>query len=716
MSTIITKRQFPHYHKYTMDLAGRPLTLEVGKLAELANAAVMVGYGDTRVLCCVTAAPRPRDGIDFFPLSVDFEEKMYSVGRIPGSFNRREGRPGEKGILTSRVIDRPIRPLFPYDFRNDVSVMCTVMAVDHDCSPEIAALIGTSAALAISDIPWNGPVAALKVGLVDGKLVFNPDAEQRKVSDLDVTVVSTAKKVVMIEAGANEVPNDVMFEAIRSAHEENQKQIALINQMVSEIGKPKFDYPHADFDQELFDKIVAATMDDAKAAMDTDDKNVREARWNQLIEKWHELFLEDYPNMDQYLDEITYKFQKKIVKAWLLEGHRVDGRQKNEIRPLDAEVGVLPRVHGSGLFTRGQTQVLSVATLDTLSANQKLDTIWEETEKRYMHHYNFPGYSVGEAKPARSPGRREIGHGALAERALLPVIPPVEEFPYAIRVVSEVVSSNGSTSQGSICGSTLALMDAGVPIKAPVAGISCGLIQDDDGSFTTFIDIQGVEDFHGEMDFKVAGTKKGITAIQMDLKNDGLTMEIIKNALDITYDARVQILDQVMLPCIAEPRAEVSKYAPKMLTMHIDPDKIRDVIGKGGSVIQKIVAESGAKIDIDDDGTIHIASPDAESCAIAKKCIDDIVFMPEVGQLYYGRVVRLMTFGAFVELAPGKDGLVHISKLADHRIEKVEDACKIGDMMWVKVTEIDEKGRVNLSHKDAMKEIAAKEAAGEPIK
>ena len=716
MSTIITKRQFPGYHKYELDLAGRPLTLEVGKLAELANAAVMVGYGDTRVLCCVTAAPRPRDGIDFFPLSVDFEEKMYSVGRIPGSFNRREGRPGEKGILTSRVIDRPIRPLFPSDFRNDVSVMCTVMAVDHDCSPEVAALIGTSAALAISDIPWNGPVAALKVGLVDGKLLFNPTSEQRKVSDLDVTVVSTGKKVVMIEAGANEVPNDVMFEAIRMAHEENQKQIALINQMVAEIGKPKFDYPHADFNQELFDKIVADFMDEAKAAMDTDDKNIREARWNEMIEHWHEKYLEEYPDMDQYLEEFTYKFQKKIVKAWLLEGHRVDGRQKNEIRPLDAEVAVLPRVHGSGLFTRGQTQVLSVCTLDTLSANQKLDTIWEETEKRYMHHYNFPGYSVGEAKPARSPGRREIGHGALAERALLPVIPPVEEFPYAIRVVSEVVSSNGSTSQGSICGSTLALMDAGVPIKAPVAGISCGLIQDDDGSFTTFIDIQGVEDFHGEMDFKVAGTKKGITAIQMDLKNDGLTMEIIQNALDITYDARCQILDQVMLPCIAEPRPEVSKYAPKMVTMHIDPDKIREVIGKGGSVIQKIVAESGAKIDIDDDGTIHIASPDAESCATAKKCIDDIVFVPEVGQLYYGRVVRLMTFGAFVELAPGKDGLVHISKLADKRIEKVEDACKVGDMMWVKVTEIDEKGRVNLSHKDAMKEIRAKEAAGEIIK
>ena len=716
MSTIITHRQFPGYHKYEMDLAGRPLTLEVGKLAELANAAVMVGYGDTRVLCCATASARPRDGIDFFPLSVDFEEKMYSVGRIPGSFNRREGRPGEKGILTSRVIDRPIRPLFPYDFRNDVSIMCTVMSVDHDCSPEIAALIGTSAALAISDIPWNGPVGAVKMGLVDGQLVINPTSEQRKVSDLDVTVVSTGKKVVMIEAGANEVPNNKMFEAIQKAHEENQKQIELINKMVAEIGKPKFDYPHAAFDQELFDDIVANFMDEAKAAMDTDDKNVREQRWNAMIEKWHEKYLDTHPDMDQYLEEITYKFQKKIVKAWLLEGHRVDGRQRNEIRPLSAEVGVLPRVHGSGLFTRGQTQVLSVCTLDTLSACQKLDTIWEETEKRYMHHYNFPGYSVGEAKPARSPGRREIGHGALAERALLPVIPSVEEFPYAIRVVSEVLSSNGSTSQGSICGSTLALMDAGVHIKAPVAGISCGLIQDDNGGFTTFIDIQGVEDFHGEMDFKVAGTKKGITAIQMDLKNDGLTMEIIKNALDITYDARCEILDQIMLPCISEPRKEVSKYAPKMIIMHINPDNIRDVIGKGGSVIQKIVADTGAKIDIDDDGTIHIAAADASACDAAKKCIDDIVFVPEIGKLYYGRVVRLMTFGAFVELAPGKDGLVHISKLADHRIEKVEDACKIGDMMWVKVTDIDEKGRVNLSHKDAMKEIAAKEANGERVK
>ena len=723
MSTIIHQRAFPQYRKYEMDLAGRPLTLEVGKLAELANGAVMVGYGDTRVLVCVTAAPRPRDGVDFFPLSVDFEEKMYAVGRIPGSFNRREGRPGEKGILTSRVIDRPIRPLFPYDFRNDVAVMCTVMAVDHDCSPEVAALIGVSAALAISDIPWNGPVGAVKMGLVDGQLVINPDAQQRKVSDLDVTVVSTGKKVVMIEAGANQVDNDTMFRAIQTAHEENQRQIALINQMVAELGKPKFDYPHADFDQVLFERIVADFMDEAKAAMDTDDKNVREARWNEMIEHWHEKYLEEFPNMDQYLEEITYKFQKKIVKAWLLQGHRVDGRAKNEIRPLSAEVGVLPRVHGSGLFTRGQTQVLSVATLDTLSANQKLDTIWEETEKRYMHHYNFPGYSVGEAKAARSPGRREIGHGALAERALLPVIPSVEEFPYAIRVVSEVVSSNGSTSQGSICGSTLALMDAGVPIKAPVAGISCGLIQDDDGSFTTFIDIQGVEDFHGEMDFKVAGTKEGITAIQMDLKNDGLTMDIIREALDTTYDARVQILDQIMLPVIAEPRPEVSKYAPKMITMHIDPDKIREVIGKGGSVIQKIVAESGAKVDIDDDGTIHIASPNAESCEMAKKFIDEIVFVPEVGQLYYGRVVSYLTskrdgsqMGAFIELVPGKDGLCHISKVAERRVDKVEDVLKIGDMTWVKVVEIDEKGRVNLSRKDALKEIAEKERNGEIIK
>ena len=698
MSTIITKRQFPHYHKYTMDLAGRPLTLEVGKLAELANAAVMVGYGDTRVLCCVTAAPRPRDGIDFFPLSVDFEEKLYAVGRIPGSFNRREGRPGEKGILTSRVIDRPIRPLFPHDFRNDVSVMCTVMSVDHDCSPEICGLIGTSAALAISDIPWNGPVAALKVGLVDGKLVFNPDSEQRKVSDLDVTVVSTGKKVVMIEAGANEVPNDVMFEAIRMAHEENQKQIALIGQMVAEIGKPKFDYPHADFNQELFDKIVADFMDEAKAAMDTDDKNVREARWNQLIEKWHELFLEDYPNMDQYLDEITYKFQKKIVKAWLLEGHRVDGRQKNEIRPLDAEVGVLPRVHGSGLFTRGQTQVLSVCTLDTLSANQKLDTIWEETEKRYMHHYNFPGYSVGEAKPARSPGRREIGHGALAERALLPVIPSVEEFPYAIRVVSEVVSSNGSTSQGSICGSTLALMDAGVPIKAPVAGISCGLITEGD-RWMTMLDIQGVEDFHGDMDFKVGGTRKGITAIQMDIKIDGLTYDIIAEAFEKCRKGRLYILDEIIKPVIAEPRHELSRYAPKMFSMMIPTDKIKDVIGKGGKVIQDICATCNCKIDVQEDGHVFVSAVDQEDAKRAIFTIKTIVEDPEIGAIYKGKVTRLMNFGAFVEIAPGKEGLVHISEIKNERIASVCDFYKEGDQIWVKCLGTDNRGKIRLSAK-----------------
>ena len=704
MSTIITHRQFPGYHKYEMELAGRPLTLEVGKLAELANAAVMVGYGDTRVLVCATASARPRDGIDFFPLSVDFEEKMYSVGRIPGSFNRREGRPGEKGILTSRVIDRPIRPLFPYDFRNDVSIMATVMAVDHDCSPEIAALIGTSAALAISDIPWNGPVGALKVGLVNGGLVLNPTSEQRKVSDLDVTVVSTGKKVVMIEAGANEVDNDTMYRAIELAHNENQKQIELINRMVAEIGKPKFDYPHANFNQELFDKIVADFMDEAKAAMDTDDKNVREARWNEMIEHWHEKYLEEYPDMDQYLDEFTYKFQKKIVKAWLLEGHRVDGRQKNEIRPLAAEVGVLPRVHGSGLFTRGQTQVLSVCTLDTLSANQKLDTIWEETEKRYMHHYNFPGYSVGEAKPARSPGRREIGHGALAERALLPVIPPVEEFPYAIRVVSEVLSSNGSTSQGSICGSTLALMDAGVPIKAPVAGISCGLIQDGD-DFTTFIDIQGGEDFHGEMDFKVTGTKQGITAIQMDLKNDGLKHEIVKEAFRMTREARFQILDEIMLKAIAEPRKELADSAPKMIQMKINPDKIREVIGSGGKVIQKICADTGCKIDIEDDGSIFIASEDIEACRTARKTIENIVFEPEVGELYYGKVSNIRSdFGAWVELAPGKDGLIKIKDLEFKRTEKVEDVLKIGDMTWVKVMNVDDRGRIDLSRKDAMRE------------
>ena len=716
MSTVIKHKQFPNHKVYETTVAGRPLKIEVGKMAELANASAMVTYGETSVLVAVTASARPRDGIDFFPLSVDFEEKLYAVGRIPGSFMRREGQPSLPAVLASRLIDRPIRPLFPSDLRNDVVVTCTVMSVDYDCSPEVTAMIGVSACLSYSDIPWNGPIGCMEVGYVDGQVVMNPNQEQKHRSQMDVTVAATMEKVVMIEAGAKEIPDEIMYEGIVKAHEEIKKQVAFINGIVAEIGKPKFEYEHADFNQELFDDIVANFMDEAKAAMDTDDKNVREARWNAMIDHWHDKYLEQYPDMDKYLEEFTYKFQKKIVKAWLLEGHRVDGRAKNEIRPLAAEVGVLPRVHGSGLFTRGQTQVLSVCTLNTLAACQKLDTIWEETEKRYMHHYNFPGFSVGEARASRSTNRREKGHGALAERALEPVLPSVEEFPYAIRVVSEVLSSNGSTSQGSICGSTLALMDAGVPIKAPVAGISCGLIQDDDGSFTTFIDIQGVEDFHGEMDFKVAGTKAGITAIQMDLKNDGLTHAIIKEALDITRDARFAILDEIMLPCISAPRAEVSKYAPKMLTMKIDPDKIREVIGKGGSVIQKITAESGATVDIEDDGTIHIASPNAEACDAAKKMIETIVFVPEVGALYYGKVVRILQFGAFVELAPGKDGMVHISKLANHRVNKVEDVVNIGDMIWVKVTDIDEKGRVNLSYKDALREIEAKKAAGESIK
>ena len=707
---ITTHKQFPNYKRYEIEYEGRPLVMETGKLAELCNSAVLVSYGETTVLVTCTASARPKDGVDYFPLSVDFNEKLYAVGRIPGSFMRREGKPSLPAVLASRLIDRPMRPLFPSDLRNDVIIACEVLSVDRDCSPEITAMIGASAAVSISDVPFNGPIAGIVLGWDGEKYLFNPTQEQRKTNRMTTTIAATHKKIVMIESEADQVPDDVMYEGIVQAHEHLQPVLDLIDKMVSEIGKPKFEYEHASFDEDLFELLCANEMEAMEYCMDTDDKNVREARVNEWIAAVQAKYEEEHPDMMQYMDEILYKMQKKIVKKWLLAGPRVDGRKMNEIRPLDAEVGVIPRVHGSGLFTRGQTQVLSVCTLDTLSAAQKLDTIWEETEKRYMHHYNFPGYSVGEAKPSRSPGRREIGHGALAERALLPVIPSVDEFPYAIRVVSEVVSSNGSTSQGSICGSTLALMDAGVPIKAPVAGISCGLIQDGD-DFTTFIDIQGVEDFHGEMDFKVAGTKKGITAIQMDLKNDGLTMAIIKNALEITYDARVQILDQIMLPCISEPRAEVSQYAPKMITMHIDPERIREVIGKGGSVIQKIVADTGAKVDIDDDGTIHIASANAAACDAAKKCIDDIVFVPEVGKLYYGRVVRLMQFGAFVEIAPGKDGLVHISKLDRKRVEKVEDVVTVGDMIWVKFMEIDEKGRWNLSRKDALIEIEAQQAA-----
>ena len=703
---IIRQKKFPNKKVYEIDYCGRPLRMEVGRMAELANAAVLVQYGETSVLVAVTASPRPRDGIDYFPLSVDFNEKLYAVGRIPGSFMRREGRPSLPAVLASRLIDRPMRPLFPYDLRNDVAIQCEVLSVDRDCSPEITAMIGASAAVSISDIPFNGPIAGISLGWDGEKYLFNPTQAERETNRMNVTVAATHKKVVMIEAAAKEVPDKVMYEGIVQAHEKLQPVLDLIDMMVEDIGKPKFEYEHADFNEELFEKIVEATMDEAKAAMDTDDKNVREERWNKLIDRWHELFLEDYPDMDKYLEEMTYKFQKKIVKAWLLEGHRVDGRRKDEIRPLAAEVGVIPRVHGSGLFTRGQTQVLSIATLNTLSMSQKLDTIWEEEEKRYMHHYNFPGYSTGEAKPQRSTGRREYGHGALAEKALEPVIPSVEDFPYAIRVVSEVLSSNGSTSQGSICGSTLALMDAGVPIKAPVAGISCGLIQDGD-DFTTFIDIQGVEDFHGEMDFKVAGTKEGITAIQMDLKNDGLSHAIIKDALAKTREARYQILDEIMLPCISEPRHELAKTAPKMIKMTINPDKIREVIGSGGKVIQKICADTGCKIDIEDSGNIYIASADIEACRAARQTIENIVFEPEVGKLYYGQVVRIIPIGAFVELAPGKDGMIHIKDLEFKRTEKVEDVLNVGDWTWVKVMEIDDRGRVNLSRKDAIKEREA---------
>jgi len=700
---IITKKEFPNHKAYSMDYCGRPLTLEVGKLAELANAAVLVRYGETTVLVTATASARPKDGIDYFPLSVDFEEKLYAVGRIPGSFMRREGRPSLPAVLASRLIDRPMRPLFPTDLRNDVAVCCTVLSVDRDCSPEIAAMIGASAAVSISDIPWNGPIAGVVLGWDGEKHLFNPTKAERETNRMTVTVAATMEKIVMIEAEAKEIPEDVMYEGIVKAHEVIRPVIELINRMVAEVGKSKFEYEHAAFDQELFDKIIEQTLPEAQAAMDTDDKNVREERWNKLIDHWHELFLDEHPEMDKYLEEITYKLQKKIVKAWLLEGKRVDGRAMNQIRPLGAEVAVLPVVHGSGLFTRGQTQVLSIATLNTLSAAQKLDTIWEEETKRFMHHYNFPSFSVGEARGSRSTGRREYGHGALAEKALEAVIPPVEDFPYTIRVVSEVLSSNGSTSQGSICASCLALMDAGVPITAPVAGISCGLIQDGD-DWTTFIDIQGVEDFHGEMDFKVAGTKKGITAIQMDLKNDGLKHEIVKNAFEITREARLQILDEVMLPVLPAPRKELAPTAPKMIQMKINPDKIREVIGSGGKVIQKITADTGCKIDIDDDGTIYIASEDIDACRSARQTIENIVFEPEVGQLYYGKVVRIIPIGAFVELAPGKDGMIHIKDLEFKRTEKVEDVLNIGDMTWVKVTEIDDRGRVNLSRKDALRE------------
>ena len=697
---IIQHKEFPNYRKFEIEYEGRPLKMEVGKMAELCNAAVLVSYGETVVLVTCSASARPKDGIDYFPLAVDFNEKLYAVGRIPGSFMRREGKPSLPAVLASRLIDRPMRPLFPSDLRNDVVIACEVLSVDRDCSPEITAMIGASAAVSISDVPFNGPIAGIVLGWDGEKYLFNPTEEERKTNRMTTTVAATHKKIVMIESEADQVPDDVMYEGIVQAHEHLQPVLDLIDKMVAEIGKPKFEYEHASFDEELFNKLVENEFEGMEYCMDTDDKNVREARVNDWVTAMEEKYSEEHPDIMQYMDEILYKLQKKVVKKWLLAGKRVDGRAMNEIRPLGSEVGVIPRVHGSALFTRGQTQVLSIATLATLSMSQKLDTIWEEEEKRFMHHYNMPSYSTGEARASRSTGRREYGHGALVEKALESVIPSVEDFPYTIRVVSEILSSNGSTSQGSICGTTLALMDAGVPIKAPVAGISCGLIQDGD-DFTTFIDIQGVEDFHGEMDFKVAGTKAGITAIQMDLKNDGLKHEIVKEAFKITREARFQILDEVMLKAIPEPRKELAKTAPKMIQMKINPDKIREVIGSGGKVIQKITADTGCKIDIDDDGSIFIASEDIEACRAARTIIENIVFEPEVGALYYGKVVRIIPIGAFIELAPGKDGMCHIKDL---EFKRTEDVLNIGDMTWVKVTEIDDRGRVNLSRKEALRE------------
>ena len=693
---------FENFKTFEYTLAGRPLVIETGKMAELANGSCLVRYGDTVVLATATASAEPRDGIDFLPLSVDFEERLYAVGRIPGGYNKREGRPTEKAILTSRVIDRPIRPLFPKDLRNDVVINLTVLSVDNDNSPEVAGMIGASIALTISDIPWNGPIAGVFIGRAGGELIINPTSEQREQSDLELTVAGSAEKVVMIEAGAKEVSDDDMFSAIMLAHEEIKKLCGFINSIQAAIGKEKFAYKSCEIDHDLYESVKNHVIEDIRYALDTDDKNVRDERMAAVREKVYAEYDENYPDSHPLFEEILYKIQKFVVRRWLLDDKkRVDGRRLDEIRPLAAEVAVLPRVHGSGMFTRGQTQVLTIATLGSIGDQQMLDGIDEEESKRYMHHYNMPGYSTGEAKASRSPGRREIGHGALAERSLIPVLPSVEEFPYAIRCVSEVLSSNGSTSQGSVCGSTLALMDAGVPLTAPVAGISCGLITEDD-RWMTMIDIQGLEDFYGDMDFKVAGTHKGITSIQMDLKIDGLTPEIIKEALTTTHTARDFIIDEIILKAIPGPRAEISQYAPKMITMKIDVEKIREVIGSGGKVIQKIVADTGAKIDIEDDGTIYIAAVDRDSGLMAEKLIKNIVFEPAVGEIYTGKVTRLLPIGAFVEFAPGKEGMVHISKLSTKRVEKVEDVVNVGDELLVKYLGVDEKGRMNLSHRDAV--------------
>ena len=691
------------FRQFETTVAGRKLVVETGKMAQLSNGSCIVRYGDTVVMTNVTASDKPREGVDFFPLSVDYEEKLYSVGKIPGGFTKREGKPSDKAILTSRVIDRPIRPLFPKDLRNDVSIVSTVLSVEQDNLPEFGAMMGTAIAIAISDIPFNGPVASVFVGIVDGEFVINPTAAQREVSQLNMTVSGTRQKVCMIEAGAKEVPDDVVFDAIMLAHEEIKKLCDFVDEIADAVGKKdKIKYEAFDINHDLYDDVERIAIDEIKNALDTDDKKIRDARMLVVEEKLEAELAEKYENYSTEIGEVLYKMQKNIVRSWLKDEHkRVDGRGIDDIRPLSAEVGLLPRVHGSGMFTRGQTQVLTVATLGALGDAQKLDGLDEaEQNKRYIHHYNFPSYSVGETKPSRGPGRREVGHGALAERALEPVIPSEDEFPYAIRLVSEVLSSNGSTSQASVCGSTLALMDAGVPIKAPVAGISVGLIDEGD-SFMTMLDIQGLEDFHGDMDFKVAGTKDGITAIQMDLKIDGLTPAIIREAFAKTKAARIKIIDEVLLKAIETPRAELSEYAPRVETMYIDPEKIRDVIGSGGKTIQKIIADTGVKIDIDDDGRVLIMSVDGPSLQMAKDIITGIVKEPEPGEVYVGTVTRIMQFGAFVEILPGKEGLVHISKLAQERVEKVEDVVNVGDEIKVKVIEIDDKGRINLSKKDA---------------
>ena len=698
---------FPNYRKFETTFAGRPFVVETGKMCGLSNGSAMIRYGETCVLCNVTMSDKPRDGVDFFPLSVEFEEKLYAAGRIPGSFMRREGRPGEHAILSSRVVDRPIRPLFPKDMRNDVCVTMTVMSQDPDCSAEISGMNGASLAIAMSDIPWNGPIAGVFVGLVDGEIVLNPTKEQREHSDLSLTLAASEEKIVMIEAGANEVDEETMMKAIRAGHEEIRKMLAFINSIVAEIGKPKKSFTPVELDHALLADVYANHLEDVKAAMNTDDKNVRDAAMLPIMDA----IAAEHPELTAAdLDLISYKLQKKVVRTWLLEdGKRVDGRGINEIRPLAAEVGLLPRVHGSGMFTRGQTQVLTICTLGSTKDAQLMDDLSDTPYKRYIHHYNFPPYSVGEARAPRSPGRREIGHGALAERALVPVLPSLEEFPYTIRCVSEVLSSNGSTSQASICGSTLALMDAGVPIKAPVAGISCGLITEGD-RWMTMLDIQGVEDFHGDMDFKVGGTRKGITAIQMDIKIDGLTYDIIAEAFEKCRKGRLYILDEIIKPVIAEPRAELSKYAPKMFSMMIPVDKIKDVIGKGGKVIQEMCANFNCKIDIEEDGHVFISAVDQDDAKRAIATIKTIVEDPEIGAIYKGRVTRLMNFGAFVEIAPGKEGLVHISKLDDHRVEHVEDVVAVGDPIFVMVTDIDQQGRINLSRKDALAAIAKKRA------